>query len=114
MSYRQPWSNVKLHPIEGHFKKPVRATFEHQLFIHLLEGNWVVLYCIVSIHLYSASCSVHQSEALPVRQIRENEKRHLAHQLIKWIISREGVGSKGLNNAFSHNIVSGVVLLQLN
>src|SRR6218665_1581702 len=30
----------------------------------------VVLYCIVSIslHLYSASCSAHQSEALPVRE----------------------------------------------
>src|SRR6218665_1293732 len=26
----------------------------------------IVLYCIVSIHLYSASCSAHQSEALPV------------------------------------------------
>src|SRR6218665_987649 len=27
-----------------------------------------VLYCIVSIHLYSASCSAHESEALPVRE----------------------------------------------
>ena len=27
-----------------------------------------VLYYIVSIHLYSASCSAHQSEALPVLQ----------------------------------------------
>src|SRR6218665_812095 len=25
-----------------------------------------ILYCIVSIHLYMASCSAHQSEALPV------------------------------------------------
>ena len=28
----------------------------------------IALYCIVSIHLYSASCSAHQSEALPVRE----------------------------------------------
>jgi len=32
------------------------------------------LYCIVSIHLYSASCSAHQSEALPVR---ENQREDL-------------------------------------
>src|SRR6218665_3097448 len=25
----------------------------------------IVLYCIVSVHLYSASCSAHQPEALP-------------------------------------------------
>ena len=28
----------------------------------------IVLYCIVSIYLYSASCSAHQSEALPVQE----------------------------------------------
>ena len=28
----------------------------------------VYMYCIVSIHLYCASCSAHQSEALPVRE----------------------------------------------
>ena len=27
-----------------------------------------VVHCIVSMHLYSASCSAHQSEALPVRE----------------------------------------------
>ena len=32
-----------------------------------------VLYCIVSIHLYSASCSAHQSEALPVRETQREE-----------------------------------------
>jgi len=44
------------------------------------------LYCIVFIHLYRASCSAHQSEALPERetpreeskQSWENEKGHLA------------------------------------
>src|SRR6218665_568477 len=33
----------------------------------------IVLYCIVSIHLYSASCSAHQSEALPVRETQREE-----------------------------------------
>src|SRR6218665_1932402 len=31
------------------------------------------LYCIVFIHLYSASCSAHQSEALPVRETQREE-----------------------------------------
>jgi len=31
------------------------------------------LYCIVSIHLCSASCSAHQSEALPVRETQREE-----------------------------------------
>ena len=34
---------------------------------------WNKLYCIVSIHLYSASCSEHQSEALPVRETPREE-----------------------------------------
>src|SRR6218665_338640 len=33
----------------------------------------IVLYCIVSMHLYSASCSAHQSEALPVRETQREE-----------------------------------------
>src|SRR6218665_2314776 len=32
-------------------------------------------YCIVFIHLYSASCSAHQSEALPVRETQREEAR---------------------------------------
>ena len=35
--------------------------------------NCIVLYCIVSIHLYSASCSAHQSEALPMRETQREE-----------------------------------------
>ena len=34
-------------------------------------GIW--LYCIASIHLYSASCSAHQSDALPVRETQREE-----------------------------------------
>src|SRR6218665_3954304 len=40
------------------------------------QGPWIlhiVLYCIVSINLYSASCSAHQSEALPVRETQREE-----------------------------------------
>src|SRR6218665_555182 len=33
----------------------------------------VFICCIVSIHLYSASCSAHQSEALPVRETQREE-----------------------------------------
>src|SRR6218665_3611264 len=32
-----------------------------------------VLYCIVSVHLYSASCSAHQSEAFPVRETQREQ-----------------------------------------
>jgi len=46
------------------------------LFAQLKENQCIIFYCIVSlsIHLYSASCSAHQSEALPVRE-RPREKR---------------------------------------
>src|SRR6218665_1554788 len=33
----------------------------------------IVLYCIVSIHLYIASCSAHHSETLPVRETQREE-----------------------------------------
>src|SRR6218665_610621 len=39
--------------------------------------NVLYLYCIVSIHLYSASCSAHQSEALPVRETQREESSGL-------------------------------------
>ena len=38
------------------------------LVLVMVTGQY--LNCIVSIHLYSASCSAHQSEALPVREIQ--------------------------------------------
>src|SRR6218665_2546147 len=38
-----------------------------------LTPNRTVLYCIVSKNLYSASCSAHQSEALPVRETQREE-----------------------------------------
>ena len=33
----------------------------------------IVLYCIVSIHLYSASCSAHKSEELSMRETQRKE-----------------------------------------
>jgi len=41
--------------------------------ISMFACTCIVLYCIVSIHLYSASCSAHQSEALPVRETQREE-----------------------------------------
>src|SRR6218665_3364124 len=43
--------------------------FDTISFIHSIS----LLYCIVSIYLYSASCSAHQSEALPVRETQREE-----------------------------------------
>ena len=37
----------------------------------------IELYCIVSTHLYSASCSAHQSEALPVPDTQREESLEL-------------------------------------
>src|SRR6218665_818894 len=36
--------------------------------------QWL-LYCIVSLHLYSTSCSAHQSEALPVQKTHRERER---------------------------------------
>ena len=38
-----------------------------------LSRKYIVLYCVESIHSYSASCSAHQSEALPVRETQREE-----------------------------------------
>src|SRR6218665_3453896 len=49
-------------------KKPNHVKKECRKYIEC-----IVLYCIVSINLYSASCSAHQSEALPVRETQREE-----------------------------------------
>src|SRR6218665_3500768 len=41
-------------------------------------SSFIQLYCIVSIHLCIASCSAHQSEALPVRETQREESRCIA------------------------------------
>jgi len=37
----------------------------------------IVLYCIYTVHLYSASYSAHQSEALPVQETQREERIRL-------------------------------------
>src|SRR6218665_1015543 len=59
---------------------------DHHLYTHkTICGSWIQVdsristqsaflqYCIVSKHLYSASCSAHQSEALPVQETQREE-----------------------------------------
>src|SRR6218665_298427 len=43
------------------------------MWITFQKSYIFVLYCIVSIYLFSASCSAHQSEALPVRETQREE-----------------------------------------
>src|SRR6218665_1084785 len=45
----------------------------HRRDVWIVPNDCIVLYCIVSINLYSASCSAHQSEALPVRETQREE-----------------------------------------
>src|SRR6218665_2754012 len=51
------------------------------------NGSMSLLYCIVSIHLYSASCSAHQSEALPVRETQREESSLERTKRGTWLIS---------------------------
>jgi len=48
------------------------------------------MHCIVFIHLYSASCSAHQSEALPVRGTQREESSFSSSVFL--------IGIQGLNN----------------
>src|SRR6218665_1842466 len=45
-------------------RKSRKQQISHSCFVSSAALH--LLYCIVSIHLYSASCIAHQSEALPV------------------------------------------------
>jgi len=44
-------------------------------------------YCIVSTHLYSAYCSAHQSEALPVRESAREESSLERTKRSTWLTS---------------------------
>ena len=75
--------------------------YERMITSYYRTGILTVLYCIVSINLYSASLSAHQSEALPVRtdpekrkRSSDDEKRYLAHQLINRNVSKEEANSR--------------------
>src|SRR6218665_1655484 len=49
--------------------------------IFCVERIQWLLYCFVSIHLYRASCSAHQSEALPVQKTRSEENERTKEAL---------------------------------
>src|SRR6218665_2199083 len=57
--------------------------------------TYYTLYCIVCVHLYSAYCSAHQSEALPMRETqREESSVHTVqcsqHSMLVELEFREG------------------------
>jgi len=60
----------------------------------------IVLYCIAFIHLYSASCSAHQSEALPVRETQREERQSMCHTTfnpVSFGIALSGKGQRSEN-----------------
>src|SRR6218665_2750101 len=61
-------------------------TWRHRL-VRVVNG--IVLYCIVSIHLYSSSCNAHQSEVLLVRETQREESSGGCYSAvpIKWSYS---------------------------
>src|SRR6218665_2452238 len=73
-------SNLK-HTIGSNDAQILISEEEPRNFLHVRLQRYfgqmfwgcIVLYCIVSINLYSASCSAHQSEALPVRETQREE-----------------------------------------
>src|SRR6218665_3785971 len=50
-------------------------------------GQALVLYCIVSIYLYSASCSAHQSQVLPVQKTQREESSLERTKKCTWLTS---------------------------
>ena len=59
------------------------------------------MYCIYTVYIYIALLAVHTNQKLfqcerprEKRAVLIERKRHLANQLIKWIVSEEGVGFK--------------------
>src|SRR6218665_1143052 len=44
----------------------------------------IVSFCIVSIHLYRASCSAHQSEARPLRETQREESGAQTQNIIRY------------------------------
>src|SRR6218665_1225166 len=59
-TYLQTYLHINLH------------TYLHS-YLHTYMYLNIVLYCIVSIHLYSASCNAQKSEAFPVRETQREE-----------------------------------------
>src|SRR6218665_3079807 len=69
---RRKWMD-EIHEVTGMKLAELRdVTTERKKWGRLVK-TVTILYCIVSINLYSASCSAHQSEALPVRETQREE-----------------------------------------
>src|SRR6218665_1356881 len=58
-----------------------------------INVSFIVLYCIGSVHLYSASCIAHQSEAPPVQETQREESR--GHPFMTSTRRGRGSGSDG-------------------
>jgi len=70
--------------------------------LHVSYTSIGALYCIVSIHVYIASCSAHQSEALPVRDTQREETFHLGivFHLSYMVVFHRGVHHPSTCEAF--------------
>src|SRR6218665_2374782 len=74
-------TDTHLHPpththTHTHTLHPKSNSIKIKIFVHCQEIThciFFVLYCIVSINLYSIFCSAHQPEALPVRETQREE-----------------------------------------
>src|SRR6218665_3017353 len=65
----------------------------------MVKLSAIILYCILSIHLFSASYSAHQSEALPLREAQRKEMAMAASYCrnanqINWVLKGCGCLSK--------------------
>ena len=54
----------------------VRVNKSDDATFYKVVHQWDLLYCIVCIHLYSASCSAHQSEAFPCSARDPKRREH--------------------------------------
>src|SRR6218665_1533722 len=70
LSQRSIYMRDDLPEIASDIRPGLVTRVSHNYFSHV---HLNILYCIVSIYLYSASCSAHQSEALPVRETQREE-----------------------------------------
>jgi len=52
-----------------------------------IKVHYTIHKCIVSIYSYSASCSAHQSEALPVRETQREERSFERTKRGTWLTS---------------------------
>jgi len=68
-----------------------RTTDSTRAYMQLPICAWmhhcILFYCIVSIHLCSASCNAHQSEAVPVQETQREERSFERTKRGTWLTS---------------------------